>query len=408
MRILLVHNQYQQHGGEDDVFACERDLLRQHGHEVVEYVRNSHEIENYSPLQKIRLGARATWAQDTYDDLTLLIKRERPVLAHFHNTFPFISPAAYYACQRGGVAVVQMLHNARLLCPGGNYYRDGRVCKDCLGKPTPWPGVLHGCYRHSRMQTAAAAAMLSVHNHRGTFRSQVDAYIAPTEFYRHLFVEAGFPAHTIHVKPHFVPHDPGVSQEQGSYALFIGRLADLKGADALAQAWEELHDIPLKVRGDGPLESMWRQQAAAHPNIELLPHLDYDAYFSLMRGARFLVWPSAGYYETFGRVAIEAFACGIPVIASNIGANAEVVHDGETGLHFESGDAADMARKVRWAWEHADEMRVMGARARAQYERDFRPERNYEMLIDIYQRALARRGIQVSSEPARAMAQLHY
>jgi len=248
---------------------------------------------------------------------------------------------------------------------------------------------LHGCYRESRAQTAVIAAMLTVHNVRGTFHNKVDSYIVATEFYRKLFVEAGYAEGTLFVKPHFVESDPGVRPHSGDYALFIGRLSHEKGVNTLLQAWKQLSDVPLKIRGDGDLKPAVVAAARENPAIELLPRMEKDSYADMIGRARFLVWPSVGYYETFGRVAIEAFAAGVPVVGSDCGANAELISEGETGVRFKAEDADDLAAKVRWAWEHPAEMKKMGMRARAEYERRFTPAANYEMLMQIYHTTLA-------------------
>jgi glycosyltransferase involved in cell wall biosynthesis len=388
LHVLLVHNYYQIPGGEDDVFLSEKALLEAHGHRTSTYVRNNSEIKSYSLIQKAALTLKTTWAWDSEAAFKELLEREKPELAHFHNTFPLISPAAYHACQNAGVPVVQTLHNARLLCPGSNYYRDGHICRDCLGKIIPWPGTLHGCYRDSRAQSAVATAMLGVHNLLGTFRGKVDSYIVSTDFYRHLFVEGGLPESKLFIKPHFVT-DPGYAQRSDDYVLFVGRLAHEKGVNTLAEAWGRLPHVPLKVRGEGPLQSVMEDCARRNPNVELLPWLERNAYLDLIRGARFLVWPSVGYYETFGMVAILAFACGVPIIASRIGANAELVNEGETGVRFNPEDAPDLAAKVDWAWKNPEAMQAMGKRARAEYENKYTPERNYSALISIYERTLS-------------------
>lgn len=193
------------------------------------------------------------------------------------------------------------------------------------------------------------------------------------------------------VKPHFVDPDPGLKSGRGDYALFIGRLSREKGVHTLLDAWKRLKDIPLKIRGKGPL--LGEVQAFAAQNqrrIEVLPtRLVPQEWAGLMRGARFLVWPSEGYYETFGLVAIEAFAFGIAVIASRTGAMGEIVADQRTGLHFTAGDADDLASKVAWAWAHPVEMEMMGQNARREYKEKYTAERNYEMLIDIYRETIA-------------------
>jgi glycosyltransferase involved in cell wall biosynthesis len=389
MKILSVHNSYQQHGGEDEVFASERDLLRSAGHEVVEYVRDNNEIRDYGIWKKATLGLRTVWAGDSAREVQELLKREKPHLAHFHNTFPLISPAAYSACQEAGIPVVQSLHNPRLICPAATLHRDGHVCEDCLGKTLPWPGVLHACYRNSRVQTGVVASMLMVHRYLNTWEKQVNTYLVPTDFYRRKFAEAGLPLRKIAIKPHSVAPDPGQTQGVQEYALFVGRLAAEKGVVTLLKAWERLKSIPLKIRGDGPLESRVRERARdSSYRMELVPRLARKDLPVLLQGARFLVWPSEGYYETFGLVAVEAFACGVPVVASRIGVMAEIVEDGRTGLHFTPGAPQDLAAKIEWAWSHREAMSEMGRAARQEYEAKYTAERNYCRLIGIYRQAL--------------------
>jgi glycosyltransferase involved in cell wall biosynthesis len=390
MKILLVHNSYQQHGGEDEVFANERELLRSAGHEVVQYLRSNDEINDYRLWNKATLGLRTIWAWDSARELKELLKREQPNLVHFHNTFPLISPAAYLTCQEAGIPVVQSLHNPRLICPAATLYRDGQVCEDCLGKSLPWPGILHACYRNSRIQTGIVASMLMVHRYLNTWDKHVCTYIVFTDFYRRKFTAAGLPQRKIAIKSHFVAPDPGQTQRVQDYALFIGRLAAEKGVTTLLKAWERLKGIPLKIRGDGPfkVQVLERVRDSSYC-IDLVPRLERNDLMTLLQGARFLVWPSEGYYEAFGLVAVEAFACGTPVIASGVGVMAEIVEDNRTGLHFAPGDPHDLAAKVEWAWTHSREMRAMGGAARAEYETKYTAECNYQQLMGIYQRAIA-------------------
>jgi glycosyltransferase involved in cell wall biosynthesis len=423
---LHFHNLYQQPGGEDGVMRAERELLARNGHRAVGYVRDNDEIAGHNLWQKATLGLRTVWARDSYQEIRALIASERPDIAHFHNTFPLISPAAYYACREAGVPVVQTLHNYRLLCPAATFQRDGRVCEECLGR-SPWRGVWHGCYRDSRAATAATALMLSVHRWLGTWSKMVDCYIALTQFARAKFIEGGLPAEKIVVKPNFVypdpmavaamspsPNSPGgqrppLQADAGQrpalrgdgdhrsplqYALFVGRLSPEKGVRTLLRAWQRLGNrIPLQVVGDGPLRAELEACASRHGLSNVLFHgqRTTDYVLAALHSACALVFPSE-WYETFGRVAIEAFACGVPVIASRLGAMQEIVEDGRTGLHFTPGDADDLAAKVEWAWTHPNEMQAMGHAARAEYEAKYTAERNYQMLMEIYQRVPGTRG----------------
>jgi glycosyltransferase involved in cell wall biosynthesis len=392
MKILIVHNHYQQPGGEDVVARAEKELLNARGHQVVEYVRHNNEIAGYGRWRRATLAPRTVWAWDSHREVKALLRRERPDIAHFHNTFPLISPAAYYACRRAGVPVVQSLHNARLVCPVATFQRNHRVCQDCLGRKFAWPAVLHACYRGSRTGSSVVAATLAIHWQLGTWNKLVDCFIVATDFYRRKFVEAGLPAEKIVVKPHFV-EDYGVQRSAGTYALFVGRLAPEKGVDTLLGAWRRLSHIPLRVRGEGPLEgNVQRLAEESGGAVQLLPRLAKGELVRLMQGARFLVWPSEGYYETFGYVAAEAFSCGIPVIASRVGVAEEIVADGRTGLHFTPADPQDLAAKAEWAWTHPSEMEAMGRAARAEYESKYTAERNHPMLTEIYRRVLGAKG----------------
>lgn len=400
MKILLAHNRYQLPGGEDEVYRREREMLLGHGHEVIEYTRDNREIAQYGVGSKATLAVRTTWAWDTYRQIGTILAEARPDLAHFHNTFPLISPSAYYACAAANVPVVQTLHNPRLLCPSATLFREGRLCEECIGRRVALPAIRHGCYQSSHIRSAAVASMISVHHWLGTWEQRVNIYVVSTEFYRRKFAAACIPPEKIALKPHFVDTDPGCTQQSGEYALFIGRLAPEKGVPTLLAAWQKLRGVPLYIRGEGPLaEAASIAQSQAGSCIILVPRISRPALFDLIKGASFLVWPSEGYYETFGLVAIEAFACGLPVIASRCGVMEEIVHDGRTGLHFTSGDADDLARKVEWAWAHPDEMRKMGQNARAEYEAKYTSERNYKMLIDVYQQAILAREPLVSRDP---------
>ena len=387
MKLLLAHNYYRQTGGEDEVFLRESELLRSASHEVLEYTVHNSEIAEDGIVHKAKLAARALWAWDSVAQLRSLLRRERPGLAHFHNTFPLISPAAYYACQQEGIPVVQSLHNARLMCPAATFYRKGSACHDCLGRSVAWPGVVLACYHDSRLQTAVIAGMMAGHRILGTWHQQVDAYIVFTEFYRQKFISAGLPREKLFVKPHFLVTDPGMKQTTGDYVLFLGRLAPEKGIPTLLKAWRSLGHIPLRIAGEGPMEGDVKQFAEKNPSVCALPYLSREECFDLIKGARFLVWPSEGYNETFGLVAIEAFACGTPVIAAGMGAMKEIVADHWTGLHFTPGDPNDLASKVSWAWSHPTEMEAMGGAARSEYKAKYTAEINYQLLMEIYSRA---------------------
>lgn len=203
MKVLVLHDRYQLSGGEDSAARADSWLLETHGHCVERYSRHNDEIQSGGPLGSIAAGIGAVWSRRSYREVSEFVAKEKPDVAHFHNTFPLISPAAYYACREADVPVVQTLHNYRLLCPAATLLRDGRVCNACLGKKLPWPGLVHACYRDSRSATAAVASMLTVHRAMGTWRQKVGVYVALTEFARQKFVEGGLPTERNHCETEF-------------------------------------------------------------------------------------------------------------------------------------------------------------------------------------------------------------
>ena len=381
----MVHNYYQQPGGEDRVASAEAELLQNNGHEVLWYTKHNDAIENMNALS---VATATIWNRESYNKLYKIIKNESPDVVHFHNTFPLISPAGYYAAKNNRVAVVQTLHNYRLFCPAGTLFRNGNVCEDCMGKAIAWPGVRHACYRESRAATAVVAAMLSSHRLLRTWQRKVDLYIAISEFARQKFIEAGLSPEKIVVKPNFIEPDPGPGNERDDYALFVGRLSREKGIDTLLAAWEKLDgSVNLKIVGDGPLAAKVRDQAARLPSVEALGRMDRDGVMALMGATNFLIFPSEP-YETFGLVAVEACARETPVIVSRLGAMSEIIRDRDTGLHFEAGNAEDLATTVRWAVGHPAEIRQMGKAARKEYLKNYTGRRNYQLLTGIYEQAI--------------------
>jgi glycosyltransferase involved in cell wall biosynthesis len=390
MKLLLCHNHYQQAGGEDEVFAAESALLESFGHEVVRYAVHNDRIRE---MGRARLATDTLWNRESHHQVRRLIRRERPDVVHFYNTFPLLSPSVYYAARAEGCPVVQSLHNYRLLCPNSLFYRAGRICEDCLGKFVPWKGVLHKCYRDDRAASAVVATMLVGHRLLGTWKRTVDIYVAGmTEFAREKFRAGGIPVDRLVLKPNFVFPDPGEGEGDGGYALFAGRLTPEKGVATLLEAWERLPEgHSLLVLGDGPLAPEVEQAAARHPGIKWLGRKTLDETYALLGRAAFLICPSQ-WYEAMPRILVDSFAVGTPVLASDVGAMADFVHDGLEGLHFRTGDADHLAERASWLFDHPDERSKMRAAARAEYLDRYTAEKNHEILMDVYRRALARWG----------------
>lgn len=385
MRILSVHNYYQQAGGEDKVFAAESALLETKGHQVWRYTLHNDQVKASNP---VAIASATFWNQAVYKDLRSLIRQKQIQIAHFHNTLPLISPSAYYAAKAEGAAVIQTFHNYRLVCPNAMLFRDGRVCEDCLGKAIPFSAIQHGCYRGSQSASAAVTAMLAIHRAAQTWTNQVDVYIALTDFARQKLIQGGIPPQKVVVKPNFVYPDPKYGEGKGGYALYVGRLSPEKGVDLLLAAWESIgNKIPLKIVGDGPLAPQVVKAVDQIPGVEWLGRRQMDEVYALMKEAMFLVFPSK-WYEGLPNTIIESFAVGTPVIASNLGSMSSLIIPQRTGLHFDPNDSQDLATKVEWALAHPEELIRMRQKVRAEFETKYTASQSYVQLMQAY--ALAR------------------
>jgi glycosyltransferase involved in cell wall biosynthesis len=385
----MVHNYYQQRGGEDESAEQDFELLKRHGHDVRSYCRHNDEIKNFGFLRRGLLFFEPSWSLRSCRELAHIIQEFHPEIVHFQNIFPLISPAAYYTSRKNRVPVVQTLRNYRLFCPDGLFLRNDSVCKECLTFSL-WQSVRYGCYRNSRIQTASVALMLAAHRMLRTWEETVDCYIALSDFSRQNFLTGGIPQSKVHVRPNFLITDPEPGHEHRDYSLFVGRLSQEKGLITLLKGWKRLAEAPLKIIGDGPLRS-WIERyidlnRLAH--VELLGRLPFQEVKEYLRKAIILVNPSLC-YETSSRTIIEAYATATPVIASRNGALGELVKTNETGLLFRPGDDQDLANKVRDALEHPAQLGRWGREARRQYEEKYAAKRGYSLLMEIYHAAIA-------------------
>lgn len=386
MRILVVHNRYQQAGGEDHVVQAEISLLRSRGHEVRVIEEDNEDIRGWTIA--VKTAAQCVYSFKAARDIQQVINQFKPDLAHIHNFFPRLSPSVHYACKRANLPVVQTLHNYRLLCPAATFLRDGKICEDCLGKAVPWPAVQHACYRQSRFASAAVANMLTVHRAYGTWGRAVDRFIALTEFARKKFIEGGLPSERIFVKPNFVDPDPGIGTGDGGYALFVGRLSEEKGIDTLLAAWSRLSPGKrLKIVGDGPMAATVRRAAETSNGIEWIGKIAKSEVSRLMSAATIIIVPSV-WYEGFPLVLAEAFSVGLPIIASRLGSMEELVSDGENGRLFPPGRSDELAATIEWAFSHPDQIKAMRKSSRHEFENKYTADANYAILSHIYNDAV--------------------
>lgn len=386
MRILIAHNRYQQPGAEDQVFTAEADLLADRGHEVIRYELHNNSIKSTG---KLKLARNTIWNPRSAESIQLLVRYNQVEVAHFHNTFPVMSPSVYRAARDEGAAVVQTLHNFRLVCPGNTMFRDNHLCEDCLGKALPWPSVLHACYRGDRPATAVSAAMLAYHRAAGTWSNNIDAYVALSEFNRSLFCRAGLSEASIFVKPNFLKSDPGPGTRKRAGALFAGRLIAEKGISTLLTAWNRIGwKLPLTIFGDGPLRNEVASAAeASGGSVRWLGWRSRSEVDEALGAASIVISPSV-WIEAGPLSVIESFARGTPVIASRLGSLAEFVTPDVSGYLFDPGNAASLVEAVEKFLELPDCGSRMREAARAIFLDMYSAEPAYNNMLTLYDFAL--------------------
>lgn len=388
MKVLMVHNRYQQRGGEDSVVDAEVRLLRTNGIAVERFDVDNDDIHGIRG--KIQVSANfllGTGAEAAGERLSATLDRFQPDIVHVHNWFPTLSPSVFRRCRSAKVPVVHTLHNYRLLCVNAMLARDGHVCEECIGTTLRTPGMLHKCYRGSYLGSAVATAGMLAEWSAGTWHHSVDRFIALSEFSRKKLVQGGLPADKIVVKPNFVDPDPGVGSGDGGYFLYAGRLTEEKGLRTLLQCWKNGADLaPLKIVGAGPLQGEVAEAASTVRNVEWLGNKSGDEVLNLMARAKATLCPSL-WYEAMPRVVIESLAVGTPVIASRIGSYPEMLADGESGTMFIPGDSSDLLFKLR-ALEQTKALRAMRPTARLSFEAQYTGSRNFSMVVRIYQSAM--------------------
>jgi glycosyltransferase involved in cell wall biosynthesis len=388
VRILYAHNFYRMPGGEDEIFADEIRLMRQHGHEVGAFESSSKTLATRS---KLAAGIEGVWSTRMADAIRARIRAERPDVVHVHNSYPVMSPAIFRAAAAEGAAVVHTLHNYRMLCSHAGLYRAGRICEDCVGAVAPWRGVLHGCNHNGRAADTQIAVAVGVHRLFGTWRRSIDRYIALTPFARDIYVRGGLPASKIAVLPTYVEPDPGIGPG-GEHALFVGRFTVEKGIRVILDAWRHMDGaIPLKIVGSGgPLADETAAAARGIPGVEFKGRVSREELTDLMQRARFLVFPSI-WYEGTPRTIAEAFAAGTPVVSSDIGAMRLMVTPGRDGDWFCAGDPDDLARTIRALIAEPGRLSAMRAGARRTFESTYAADRHYDGLLSIYRDAIHER-----------------
>jgi glycosyltransferase involved in cell wall biosynthesis len=396
VRVLLLHNRYRQAGGEDAVVSAEAHLLRRAGVEVTEHFVDNGTDGVVRLRQSVALALSSAWSQSSQTLVAELCRKHRPDILHVHNFWMALTPSVHLAARSCGVATVQTLHNYRLLCANALLLRNGKPCQDCVGR-VPWRGVVRRCYRDSFISSGAVARMIVFNRARHTWERDVDAFVALSEFSRAVFEAAGLPRDRLFVKPNFVddPGPPRAKPSDSNTIVYVGRLSREKGVNTLLSAWAIVNPSVrgrLVIVGTGPMEDELRRQAAslglAEPEVVFTGIKTPSEVLAALGRARALVQPSLC-SENSPRTVLEAFSCGCPVVASDIGALKEIVRDG-VGIRSAPNGVPALAKKIEMLLCEPGFADALGRNAREEFRSRYAPEVNLTQLLRIYELAAGR------------------
>jgi glycosyltransferase involved in cell wall biosynthesis len=379
MRILVLHSRYLSGhiSGENRVVEEEATLLRDGGHEVT--------LLDPSPesMSVVSLAGRTLASTRIARDVRQRVRSEGFEIVHCHNLFPTLGSGVLRSASAAGAAVVLTLHNYRLMCVAGTFFRDGKICEDCVGRAL-LPGVVNACYRASRPQSAVLTAGVALAR-RPALLASVDRFVVLSRFMREKYVASGFPTDRMVLKDNFVSAQRR-REGPGRYFLVLGRLTAEKGIADLVRAWSDSCG-ELWVVGDGPQRALV-EQAAGQRSIRFLGAVSPAEVAGLIVQARAVLVPSR-WYEGQPRVVLEAFAAGVPAIVSRVGGLAELVAAGE-GSAVEPGELGAWSSVAARYLDDDVSIRAGDAAYRAWLER-YSSAQALSRLESVYSEALAER-----------------
>lgn len=377
MKFLIIHNPYSNRGGEESVVEAQASILRGHGHSVIVYERPYDQIKGW------RFGRLSSLFSSLYNrrsvcEIRRIAKSEKPDFALIHNLFPVVSPAILPVLKKCGVRSIMSLHNFRLVCPTGLFFRAGSVCELCgTSKLREWNCTLHQC-QGSALGSFAYALRSFWARKKGYYTKNIDLFCALSEFQRAKMAQFRIDAQRVAVLPNPVEiPNTKAPVERGEFVGFVGRLTVEKGAELLFQVARMMPTVKFKVAGDVIASTEHIPQ-----NVELLGFLDREALENFYFTARIVISTSIC-RETFGLVVAEAMVRGAAVIVPQIAAMPELVDHGQAGIVYPAGDAKELCRAIETLLNDQSVFESLTSCAAIHIKEHYSNEIYYDRLIDL-------------------------
>ncbi|MBI2426329.1 MAG: glycosyltransferase family 4 protein [Candidatus Kerfeldbacteria bacterium] len=398
MNILQINKFYSPAGGADQYMLELSQALKERGHTVVpfamahpenlptswsQFFPSFVETENMSGIKSgFKTLGRLFYSREAQQKLEALLAEFTPDVAHVHNIYHQLSPSLLTTLAKHHIPIVLTAHDHKLVSP---LYTLEERDTALVGRPwkQAWDILLHRRFRASLTASVIVVLETALHRVLKLYR-HVTTIVAPSICMRDLLLRAGYPVDRIRMISHGIASPRVEGVERKDHVLFVGRLKWEKGCDVLLEAARRVPQARIRIIGTGPDEDQLKAFAQTHglTNVQFLRHVPHEHIFEHMSRARGVIVPSR-FVEPFGLSALEAAACGTPVIASRIGALPEIVQDHVTGLLFEPKNPADLAAKMQWALDHPASFAKFGESARIHSE-GFTFARHVDSILHLY------------------------
>lgn len=383
IKLLIIHNYYQDSGGEDLVFKQECELLATTCQvEKLEY-KNHKGFRGFGQFLLYPCNFAAVKRLDR------VLQSFNPDVVHIHNLHYAAGPMLIRRLEKLNIPVVMTIHNYRLLCPSATLFHNGKLFTNSLREAFPWTAIRKGVWSNSSIKTAWLAWTNHWHQRRGTW-NKVNRYFLLTGFAKNLFSNSDLqlPSEKLIVKPNFIkPIVYNNKEERQAHFLFVGRLSEEKGLRTLVKVFSQ-NQLPLRIVGTGPLSDELLKTCNEYTNITLLGSLSASEVQQEMRRSQALIFPSE-WYEGMPMTILEAFSTKTPVIASRLGAMESMITDGENGLLFTAGEPGALQQCLdRWKHLSEHEKDEIGGRGYHSFLTHYSPESNLNLLLDQYKQVI--------------------
>ena len=346
MKILEINKFYNAKRGADKHFLDVIELLQENGHQIAAFSMKQPEMEystwedyflsevgygkSFSVWQKMKGVARMFHSFEAKQKINALLDEFEPDVVHIHNIYHQMSPTILFEIKKRNIPIFMTVHDWKLINPNHSLRLNGRPYRRCANGRY-YQCFLDKCVKDSYAKSFLAMLEMYWHAKLGTYKKNIDCYIAPSNFVKNILVSWGVPAEKISVLPHFEPEKKD-GQEYSfkvadKFALYAGKISKEKGVDRLIKIFKNFPDTRLYLAGE--LEDGF--EIPANQNVVYLGFVKADQLREYMRNALCVVSASK-LPETFGLIALEALSAGKPFVGFDRGAYGEIIENGKDGF----------------------------------------------------------------------------